>query len=154
MADVEVSVHIDAPAERVWELVGDPARMGEWSPETTKVVYRGGAAGPALGARFRGYNKVGVKLWWTSGRITTYEPGRHLVWDVTSTGLPVAAWGYRVDPDADGRGCTVTETFDDHRGGIMKVLGMVVRTVGDAHEHNRKGMEATLAKVKAAAEAG
>ncbi len=32
MADVYKTVEIDAPADEVWALVGDPARIGEWVP--------------------------------------------------------------------------------------------------------------------------
>jgi hypothetical protein len=43
-----------ATREEAWALIADITRMGDWSPETTSAVWRGGATGPALGARFRG----------------------------------------------------------------------------------------------------
>ena len=43
MADVRETQHIDAPAELVYDLVADLPRMGEWSPECERVVWRGGA---------------------------------------------------------------------------------------------------------------
>ena len=43
----EVSVYVDAPAERVYEMISDITRMGEWSPETVKVEWLGGARGAA-----------------------------------------------------------------------------------------------------------
>ena len=38
-----VSVHIDAPAGRVWELVSDVTRIGEFSPETFEAEWLDGA---------------------------------------------------------------------------------------------------------------
>jgi hypothetical protein len=153
-ADAEVSVHVDAPAATVYELVSDLTRMGEWSPETTKVAWRGGASGPAVGARFRGWNKKGVIRWFTDGKVTTADPGRAFAFDITSLGLGVARWGYRIDPDEGSDGCTLTETWDDHRKapGFKTLTGLVIG-VRDRHAHNTAGMEATLHKIKAAAEA-
>jgi uncharacterized protein YndB with AHSA1/START domain len=148
---IEVSTDIDASPERVWELIGDPARMGEWSPECRRVTWLGGATGPAVGARFRGYNRIGWRRWATTGTVAEYEPGRTVAWDVHAGPVAVARWGYRVEPTAGG--CTVTETFEDHRGALIHLVGSVVRGVGDTETHNRAGMAATLARVKAAAEA-
>jgi uncharacterized protein YndB with AHSA1/START domain len=148
---IEVSTHIDASPERVWELIGDPVRMGEWSPECRRVVWLGGVSAPAVGARFRGYNRIGRRRWSTVGTIAAYEPGREVAWDVAVGPLAVARWGYRLDA-ADG-GCTLTETFTDRRGRLIHVIGTTVRGVGDTETHNRAGMAATLARIKMAAEA-
>lgn len=151
MADIEVSVRVDAGPERVWGLIGDPTRMGEWSPECTKVSWTGGASEPAPGARFRGSNRNGVRRWSTTGTITTYVPDEELRWDVSVLGMPIAEWGYRIEPD--GAGCTVVESFTDRRNGLMLALGPYARGVKDVPTHNRAGMEQTLAAIKAAAEA-
>ena len=148
---LEVSTHIDASPERVWELIGDPARMGEWSPECRRVTWLGGVTAPAVGARFKGYNRIGRRRWSTVGTVAVYEPGREVAWDVSVGPLAVARWGYRLAP-ADG-GCTLTETFADRRGPLIHVIGTAVRGVGDTETHNRAGMAATLERVKTVAEA-
>ena len=152
MSDLDVSVHIDAKPERVWELLGDPTRMGEWSPECQRVTWKGKATSPALGAKFSGSNRNGWRRWSTTGTVVEFTPGERIAWDVKVAFLPIARWAYHVSPDDDGSGCTVVESFDDHRDGLMKLVGRPVRGVSDVPSHNRKGMEATLAKVKAAAE--
>jgi len=43
-----------ASADRVWDLVSDITRIGEFSPETFEAEWLGDATGPAVGARFRG----------------------------------------------------------------------------------------------------
>ena len=151
MADVEVTVHIDADPARVWELLGDPTRMGEWSPECTRVSWKGGRSEAAVGAKFTGHNRNGVRRWSTTGTVVDFAPGRRIGWDVKAGFLPVARWAYEITPDPGG-GCTVTETFVDHRHGWMKLASRPVRGVADVPAHNRRGMEETLAQVKAAAE--
>jgi uncharacterized protein YndB with AHSA1/START domain len=148
---IEVSTHIDASPARVWELIGDPARMGEWSPECRRVTWLGGVTAPAVGARFKGYNRIGWRRWSTVGTVAVYEPGREVAWDVSVGPLAVARWGYRIEP-RDG-GCTLTETFADRRGPLIHVIGTAVRGVGDTETHNRAGMAATLGRVKTVAEA-
>ena len=39
---IEGSIEIDAPPARVWEVVSDLRRMGEWSPQCKKMIIRGG----------------------------------------------------------------------------------------------------------------
>ena len=53
----EVSIEIAAPPERVYELVADITRMGDWSPECYHCEWTKGATGPAVGARFKAKNK-------------------------------------------------------------------------------------------------
>ena len=152
MPEVEVNTHIDAPADDVWSLLADPTRMGEWSPECQRVTWRGRVQTPAVGARFTGHNRNGWRRWNTVGKLVTYRPGEGLAWDVSFAKLPIARWAYRIEPDSDGKGCTVTETFIDKRTRLMKSLGRPVRGVSDAEAHNRVGMEQTLGQIKAAAE--
>ncbi len=152
MADIEVVIQIDAAPAQVWELIGDPTRMGELSPETHRVAWSKGATGPVPGATFKGHNQLGWRRWSTDGTIVAYEPERQIAWNVASLGLPVARWGYRIQSAAGG-GCTLVEEFTDRRGKLINVLGPLVRGVRDTNGHNRAGMEKTVAKVKAVAEA-
>ena len=80
------------------------------------------------------------------------EPGKELAWDVTSIlGMPVARWTYRIE--AENAGSRVTETSEDkRRGPVMKILGVLASGVSDRDEHNKAGMEQTLARIKAEAE--
>ena len=148
--DIAVSTRVEAPAQKVYELLSDLTRMGEWSPETRKVSWRGGATGPTVGATFRGWNKHGVVWWFTDSKIVKAEPGKELAWDVSSLGQPVARWSYRFEDDGAG-GCTVTEAWEDKRVPMSKLLGRITG-VSDRATHNKKGMEETLARLKAAAE--
>jgi hypothetical protein len=148
-----VSVDISAPVDRVWSLVSDLSRMGEWSPETERIEWKGGATGPALGAVFKGHNRQGSRRWSTTCRISAFEPGRELAWDVTAAaGLKVARWRYVLEPIGDGA-TRLSESTEDQRGLIVTVVGKFTTGVKDRASHNQAGMLATLERIKAAAEA-
>ena len=54
---VEVTTWIDAPPERVWQLVSDVGLMPAMSSELQSVEWLDGATGASLGARFVGRSK-------------------------------------------------------------------------------------------------
>ena len=47
---VRSPLHMDAPPEKVWGIISDITRMGEFSPEVVEAEWLGEATGPALGA--------------------------------------------------------------------------------------------------------
>jgi uncharacterized protein YndB with AHSA1/START domain len=147
---VVVSTAIAAPPSTVWTLVSDLTRMGEWSPENEGAEWLRGARGPAVGATFKGANRLGSKSWTTRGRIVAADPERTLAFSITAAGMKVAEWRYELAATADG--CTVTESFTDKRGPLVKLLGRLATGVTDREEHNRATMQTTLERLKAAAE--
>ena len=139
---------ISATPERVYELVSDLPRMGEWSPENRGGAWIKGATGPAVGAAFKGKNRKGAMRWSTISTVVTAEPGRDFAFDVSVKGFAVARWGYRMEA-VDG-GTRVTEYWDDHRSKVMaKVTGLALG-IPDRAVHNTAGMEQTLEKLAAA----
>jgi len=150
-APVTVRAAIDAPAERVWDLVSDVTRMGEWSPETRSCRWLGEPAAPEVGARFAGRNQFRGRLWYTTCTVTAAERGREFAFDVTGAGfLPVSTWRYTFGQE--GAGCTVEESWVDRRGTLLRTFGALVLGVADRAAHNRSTMTETLARLKAAAE--
>ena len=150
MSDIEVNEEIAAPAQRVYDMVADLTRMGEWSPENTGGRWLRGATGPAVGARFRGTNRAGWRFWATTVTVREAEPGRRFAFDVDVAGIPVSNWGYEF---SEASGATrVTETWTDRRPGWMRTASIPVTGVRDRAEHNRRNMQETLRRLKAAAE--
>ena len=149
---VSRSTSIAAPAARVWELVSDLPRMGEFSPENAGGSWVGGAPGPAAGAVFRGRNRRGRHRWSTRCTVTRCEPGSAFAFAVSSVGLPVAEWAYEIEPDAGGTACRVTETWTDRRGALMTSIGRLATGVADRAAFTALSIEQTLARVKAVAE--
>jgi uncharacterized protein YndB with AHSA1/START domain len=148
---VRVSQEVAAPPERVWAMVSDLPRMGEWSPENTGGRWLGGADGPEVGARFKGTNRMGWRRWSTVCTVTDCAPGQVFAFDADAMGQPIAEWRYEIESTTTG--CRVTETWTDRRSSLGKILGRAATAIGDRAEHNRKGMEETLRRLAERAEA-
>jgi uncharacterized protein YndB with AHSA1/START domain len=149
---VTVSRHVDAPAELVWAMVSDITRMGEWSPENEGATWAKGVTGPRAGAGFRGVNRNGTRTWKTAGRVVASDPGRQFGFRITVLGLPSSEWHYRFEPTETG--CLVTETWDDQRGAVVRLLGRLATGVDHDAAFTRDGMERTLERLGSAAESG
>jgi len=150
MADrIEVEREIAATPDVVWALVSDLTRMGDWSPENDGGEWVKGSTGPAVVAKFKGRNANGSKSWTTSVTVVDAVPGERFSFVVTVGPFKIAEWAFDIEPT--GGGCRVTESWTDQRGGLMKKLGGMASGVDDRVEHNRSGMEQTLAGVAAAA---
>ena len=152
MSDAEATTTIAADPLKVYALVSDLPRMGEWSPENTGGRWIRGSTGPEVGARFHGNNKRGVLRWSTTVEVTDATPGKRFAFDVTYGPVPISHWEYAFEPD--GAGCRVTESWTERRPGWMRLASIPVMAVANRAEHNRRTMEATLAALKVAAEAG
>jgi len=148
-ADV-VSLDIAAPAQRLWELVSDIRNMPRWSPETYRTRWIGGATGPVVGARFRGYNRWHAIRWSTVVEIEAADPAREFTFTVISFGKRRTKWSYLFQSTAAGT--TVTETRTPYSTDFIR--GSFQRFFMRGHvEGFRAGMLTTLRRLKAAAEA-
>jgi uncharacterized protein YndB with AHSA1/START domain len=147
-----VTLHIGAPPERVWALVSDITKMGEYSPEVIEAEWIGGASAPALGARYRGHvkrNENWIVHYWTTCEITECIPGRVFEFAVIMGDRRVNTWRYEFVASGNG-GTDVTESFDLGDNVFTKVwrpLGGFLR-----ERRNRRDMLRTLQSVKAVAE--
>ena len=147
----QVTVHMDAPAERVWDLVSDVRNTGRFSPETLEAEWLGRATGPAVGAKFRGHVKRNGRgpMYWTVCRVTHSEPGREFGFVVLGGRREINHWHYRMDPTPDG-GTDVTESFrlaDSLPTRIYWALAGWTRG-----KTNERGMRETLERIRAVAE--
>jgi hypothetical protein len=148
------TIDIDAPPERVYDLIADVARVGEFSPEATGCAWRlpGSAVRRALlgssTSAARGGGSPGAPSW-------SAERGRRFSFDVDFPPMPVSRWTYDIEPTDSG--CRVTETWNDRREGPVaapiKWIGGVI-IPGPRAPHNQRNIETTLQRLKAAAEKG
>ena len=150
MADVRETMEIDAPAARVYDLVSDLPRMGEWSPECERVSWRGKVSSAVKGAQFVGHNRRGTMRWVTFGTVVAAEPGRHFAFEVYVGPLKLSLWEYFIAPHEDGRGCTVAEQWTDRRSAVER--SVLERFFGNRNAVNRNGIHLTLVALKRAAE--
>jgi uncharacterized protein YndB with AHSA1/START domain len=148
-----VSIDIAAPPERVYELVSDITRMGDWSPECYKCTWTKGATGPAVGARFKARNKGGRgPSWWNTPVVTVADAGRAFAFNRSGPGIGSYTWRYDLEPIPTGT--RLTESFEAERPLTKAMSWITMKWVGssdrDADLH--EGMLTTLSRIKAAAE--
>jgi uncharacterized protein YndB with AHSA1/START domain len=146
-----VTLHIEAPPERVWALVSDVTRIGQFSPETFEAEWLDGATGPAEGARFRGHVRRNGRgpVYWTRCVVTDCQPGREFAFAVTSSaGRALNTWRYHLEPSNGGT--AVTESFSLTPTPALRLYWLLAGWArGRA---NLRGMRSTLERVKEAAE--
>lgn len=159
---VEESVVVAADVRTVYAAVADPRRMREWSPEVFAAWVRGRRIEP--GTRFVGFNRIGWRVWFTTCQVTVAVPGEAFAFRVSSFGMPVALWGYRIEGIESGGGAApprtrLTEYWEDLRrgnrgAGLVSLLGKVFTGVPAERRAgvNRAGMRATLDRVRSAVE--
>jgi hypothetical protein len=151
-AEISEQVTVGAAPAEVFSAVSDVGRMARWSPEcfaTWVWLRRGG-----LPARFVGFNRRGPFLWFTTCQVVAARPGEEFAFDVTTFGMPVARWSYRLTAVADGT--EVTESWTDRRKRGALVMGRIFtgRSVHDRPRLNREGMRCTLDRLKQELDAG
>jgi hypothetical protein len=152
----EVSLHIDASPDSVYDLVTDVTRMGEWSPETTRCRWLDSATGPVVGARFKGTNRRLMFRWSTKPRVVAANRGREFAFVVNLIifGREMTKWTYAFEQASDN-GTDVTESFemlDD----LPWYIAFSQRLMGiaDRKANLEAGMQRTLERIKAVAEGG
>jgi uncharacterized protein YndB with AHSA1/START domain len=147
----EVSVHIDAAPEQVWDLVSDVTRIGEFSPETFEARWTRGFTGPEVGATFKGHvkrNGVGP-TYWSPCQVTACVPNEVFEFAVGTDVMSFNNWGYRLE--ADGSGTKVTEYFRLEPALYMRVYWTFLGHLRG--RTNERGMRTTLERMKAVLEA-
>ncbi len=97
------TVHIEAPPEKVYDMISDVTRMGEWSPETHRCEWIDGATAPTAGARFKGSNKRGIMRWSTKPTVTVADAGKEFTFEVGAPGKEDTRWSYKLTPKDSGR---------------------------------------------------
>lgn len=146
----DASAHIDVAAspQRVFDLVSDLRGLSGCAEE-----YAGGkwlnAAGPRVGARFRGLNKRSWRRWPTTSTVTECSDAR-FAFEVKSLGLLVSRWQYDFEPTVDG--CRVTESTWDLRPRWYVPITVLATGVKDRAVTNQRNIEATLRRLKQAVE--
>lgn len=150
-----VSVDIAAPPERVYDLVADITRMGDFSPECRRCSWARGATGPAVGARFRARNKGGRgPSWYNTPTVVAAEPGREFAFNRKGPGIGSYTWRYALEPIPTGTRLTESYEVEKHLPRVMSWLTLKWVGSQDRDADLHEGMRTTLARMKATAEAG
>ncbi len=142
---------MEAPPERIWELVSDVTQIGRFSPETFEAEWIDGSSGPQVGATFRGHVRRNEKgpTYWTKCRVTECEPGRKFAFGVLTGGRILNTWAYALEPA--GTGTAVTESFQLAPTWALRLYWACLGWARGAR--NRNDMRRTLERIKADVEA-
>lgn len=143
---VSASTTIDAPPEVVFAIVADPRQHPRIDGSGS---VRGVVTGPerltAKGDRFGVSMKLYGVPYQISNKVVEMEPDRRIAW----RHFGAHRWRYELEPTGDG-GTRVTETWDATRYSAPWFRALAL---AGFPERNRAGITATLARLKAAAEA-
>jgi len=147
----DAEVYIEASPERVYNLVSDITRMGDWSPETYSCAWIDGATGPQVGARFTGRNRRGLLRWSNTPDVISAEPGREFAFRRVVLGNEVI-WSYRMQ--ADGSGTRLSESYEVLTPSPAWMNWLVGKLMGvdDREADLLLGMRTTLERLRRAAE--
>lgn len=125
MRKFSVTTGIDAPAERVWEVMSDVERWHEWTPSVTSVRLLGG--GP-LGVGSRAVirqPRFPPALW----KVAAIEPGRSFTWVSVAPGLRVVGH-HDVEPAGAGSRATLSLELQGILGGAW---GRLTRSITERY---------------------
>lgn len=106
----DTAIKVAAAPERVWGLLADVTRMGEWSPVCNRCEWADGAVGPEVGARFVGHNRQGIVRWSRTCEVTASDPGRDFAFRTFFEGVESTRWRYQLEPASTGT--LVTESYE------------------------------------------
>ncbi|MCD9153730.1 SRPBCC family protein [Aeromicrobium duanguangcaii] len=149
--EISATIDIEAPPERVWDLVSDPAQMPRWSPQCRKMIVRG--KGPiGVGTTTININRRGPLFWPTRSKIKEFVPGKRFAFKIAENGT---VWSYDLEPTATGTRLTESRHAPDGVSAVSNLLTSKVLGGTDNFENELEaGIRQTLERIKAAAEGG
>ncbi len=143
-------VTINADPERIYHLVSDLPRMGEWSPECERVEWTSGSTCAAEGATFTGHNRggpFGRVRWSRRGRVLAADPGREFAFVTEEGGRESTVWRYRFERVPGGT--RVTESYEVR---WIPAWARIIDVPANRHRELRAAMSHTLSRLQATAE--
>lgn len=103
---LERAVHIDAPPDRVWQVMIDVERWPEWTGSVRSVERLDeGPFGLGSEARLRIRGAPTPSVW----RVTGFTEGQSFTWESDAGGVHSRA-SHVIDPEGDGSRVTLTVT--------------------------------------------
>ncbi|WP_024795862.1 SRPBCC family protein [Tomitella biformata] len=145
--ELHATIEIAAPAAKVWDIVSDLKRMGEWSPQC-KMMRVSGPVGH--GTKTFNLNRRGLLFWPTTAKVVAFEPNKQLAFRVNEN---KTVWSYELS-EADGV-TTVTESRRSPNGTTKVSTTLVNYLMGGTETFEAEmveGMNQTLARIKREAE--
>jgi hypothetical protein len=146
---LEATIDVAADPNRVWSVVSDLQRMGEWSPQCRKMIVRGGSVG--AGTTTININRKGLLVWPTTSKVLTFEPGRELRFRINENR---SIWSFVLETTDTG---TRIVQRREAPTGTSKVSQTLIKYILGGQENFDDdmvvGMNSTLARIKNEVEA-
>ncbi|MCW2691371.1 MAG: hypothetical protein JWR37_6261 [Mycobacterium sp.] len=146
---LQAQVDINAPVAKVWELISDFDRMPQWSPQCRLMKARGPLR---QGTRTFNINRRNLMFWPTTCTVTEVIPQQKLAFRVNVNGT---IWSYELA--STPQGTRVVESRHAENG-VTAVSNFTINMLfGGVPSFERElvdGMNASLARIKKAAETG
>lgn len=144
---LQAQIDINAPVGKVWALVSDLRRMPEWSPQC-RLMKTLGPLRP--GARTVNLNRRKFMFWPTTARITEVIPEQKLAFRVDANNT---VWAYELEPTETGTKLTESRHAENGTTAVSNALvNAFFGGVPSFEDELVDGMNASLARIKAAAE--
>ena len=144
---LQAQVDVDAPAAKVWALISDLRRMPQWSPQCRWMRPFGPLRG---GTRTLNLNRRNRLFWPTTSTVLEVIPDQKLAFRVNTNNT---IWSYELQPIPEGTRVIESRHAEN---GVKPLSSMTVNALfGGTANFERElvdGMNASLAKIKAAAE--
>ncbi len=142
MKDFSVSVRIDAPPERVWEVMSDIERWHEWTP-SIRGIHRTNSGPFRIGARARVHQPKLPPADWV---VTSLHEGHSFEWESRAPGVRMLA-SHTIEPNGDGTRVTLSMRYLGPIGNIIGRLaaGITRRYIALEAEGLKRRAEAHVA---------
>lgn len=144
---LQAQIDINAPVPKVWALVSDLSRMPQWSPQCRLMK----TFGPVRqGARTINVNRRNRMFWPTTSTVNEVIPEKKLAFRVHQNNT---IWSYELEPTDTGT--RLVETRHAENGTTAFSNMSINALLGGVPSFERElvdGMNATLSRIKAAAE--
>ena len=145
-----VDLEIEADADKLYAMVSDLPRIGEWSPECESVTWEGDVTEPVVGSTFVGQNAVGPGRrirYKRHGSVLAAKRGREFTFITDEGGRPSTVWSYRFEPVGPGR-TRVTESYEVR---WIPTWARILDVPTNRHKELLAGMRTTLERLRAVA---
>lgn len=148
------SIVVACSPERLYDLISNVSRTGEWSPICTACWWdedEDEGDGARLGSWFTGRNEVPGRTWETRSQVVVAQRGREFAFVV---GGSLVRWGYSLTP-IDG-GTQLTESWEFRPEGIAmfeeKYGATAQAEIANRTKAAHDGIPVTLKAIKRLAE--
>jgi uncharacterized protein YndB with AHSA1/START domain len=144
---LQAQVDINAPVAKVWSLVSDLSRMPQWSPQCRLMK----AIGPLRqGATTINLNRRGRMFWPTTSVVTEVIPEKKIAFRVP---INHTIWSYELEPTDTGTRLVESRHAENGTTAFSNIsINALMGGVPSFERELVDGMNATLSRIKAAAE--